>query len=162
MIEYADMECPACASFAREIKPGLIRQYIDSGKVKLVFKHFPLSSHPRARDAAQATFCAFQQGKFWQMHDRLFGSMKVAEGDLQAASIEVGLDQAAYRSCRARPEAGETVDADKAGGEALHIKATPTFYFGKIAADGRVRVSHAIVGAKSIGGFTAILDGLIK
>ena len=72
VVEYADFQCPACQDFATTLEPGIITDYIDTGKVKLVFHDFPLSQHPNAIPAAEAARAAGEQNAYWQMHDLLY------------------------------------------------------------------------------------------
>ncbi|MBI4090954.1 MAG: thioredoxin domain-containing protein, partial [Candidatus Komeilibacteria bacterium] len=70
LIEYSDFECPFCARFRPTVTQALAEY---QGKVRLVYRHFPLRSiHPQAQKAAEASECASEQGKFWEMHDKLF------------------------------------------------------------------------------------------
>lgn len=163
IVEYSDFECPACGEFARDFKPALLREYVEKGRAVLVFKNFPLPRHSRAPGAAEAAWCAARQGQFWEMHDRLFTlPVKLSDADLQAAAGEVGLDLAAYRSCRAGSEAAQHVQADASEAFALRVPATPMFYFGRVTPDRRVRVSDAMAGARSMKAFRAVLDRLLK
>lgn len=72
IIEYSDFQCPFCGRFYSESYKQIENDYIKTGKAKLVFKDFPLSIHPQAPKAAEAARCAQEQGKFWEMHDKLF------------------------------------------------------------------------------------------
>ena len=75
ILEFSDFQCPFCATFATTEMPDIVRDYVDSGKVLLSFHHLPLTAlHPRAEAAAVAAECAGAQGKFWEMHDKLFAS----------------------------------------------------------------------------------------
>lgn len=75
MIEYSDFECPFCGRFYSQTLPTIQSEYIDTGKVKLVYKHFPLRSiHANAQKAAEASICAAEQDKFWDYHDKLFSA----------------------------------------------------------------------------------------
>ncbi len=78
IVEYSDFECPYCGRFYADTYKQIDAEYIKTGKAKLVFKDFPLTIHPQAPKAAEAARCAQEQGKFWEMHDKLF--------DLQLAS----------------------------------------------------------------------------
>jgi protein-disulfide isomerase len=76
IVEFSDFECPFCGRFFKETYPRLKARYIDTGKVKIVFRHFPLVSiHPSASNAAIAAECASRQGKFAEYHDTLFEKM---------------------------------------------------------------------------------------
>lgn len=72
LIEYSDFQCPFCRRFFEETYPEIKKQYIDTGKVKFVYRHFPLDFHPAAQKSAEAAECAREQGKFWEMHDAIF------------------------------------------------------------------------------------------
>ena len=74
IIEFSDFECPFCRRFFAETYPKIKKEYIDTGKVALYYRHFPLPFHPLAQPFAQATECANEQGKFWQLHDKVFTS----------------------------------------------------------------------------------------
>ena len=159
IVEYADFECPFCAKFSRTIKSVLFRDYVDSGRVVFVFKNFALPSHRRAPAAARAAWCAAQQDKFWEMHDRLFDvPSKFEDFDLEEAAKVVGLDSARYNSCRAGDEARQHVETERADAERLEIPATPAFFIGRVGSDGRVQVSDALLGANSVEAFKMILD----
>jgi protein-disulfide isomerase len=163
IIEYADFECSFCARFAQEIEPVLRRQYVDKGRVMFVFKNFPLPMHQQAAPAAEAAWCANRQGKYWEMHDRFFGvSSKLQESDLRSAAKEIGLDPALFESCRAKDEANQQIQAEKAEGERLKVSGTPAFFFGRATPDRRVHVSDVLMGAKSLEAFTEILDRLLN
>jgi protein-disulfide isomerase len=163
IIEYADFDCPSCAQFAQGTERVLLREYVDKGRVVVVFKHFPLPSHPGAQAAAQAAWCAARQEKFWEMHDALFrirGGLQ--DSDLQAAAKEIGVDLALYNSCRAADEAGQHVQTDRAEGERLKVPGTPTFFVGRVTVDQRVQVTDAVVGSKSVEELKTILDRLLS
>lgn len=72
IIEFSDFECPFCRRFWQETLPQIKAEYIDTGKARFVYRDFPLSMHPGAFPAALAANCANQQGKFWEMHDKIF------------------------------------------------------------------------------------------
>lgn len=72
MIEFSDYECPFCKRFYDQTLGQIKKEYVDTGKVKLIYRDYPLSFHPGAEPAAQAANCAGDQGKYWQMHDKIF------------------------------------------------------------------------------------------
>jgi protein-disulfide isomerase len=108
-IEYSDYGCQYCAQYRREVYPRVIRDYVDSGKIRYVFKNYPVEElHPNAFRAHVAAACAGDQGRYWEMHDRLFAD----QGNFQDARFleearQVGLDATIFRSCLA----GTTHDA---------------------------------------------------
>ena len=80
IIEFSDFQCPYCGSFLKQTYPQLKATYIDSGKVQFVYKQYPLTFHPQAQKAAEASLCALAQGKFWEMHDKMFEATNNASG----------------------------------------------------------------------------------
>ncbi len=161
IVEYADFDCPFCAQFAQETEPLIVKEYVDTGKVQLVFKHFPLPSHTGARPAAVAAWCAGREGKFLDMHDWLFRLRDPRESDLEKRAKEIGLNMVQYRACRAGDDAARQVEADTAEGERLGVTGTPTFFIGKVNADRQVEVTKVYVGGKQIEELRPILDGVL-
>jgi protein-disulfide isomerase len=90
IVEYSDFQCPYCARYSTETYPEIKAQYIDTGKVRYMFRHFPLSFHSEAELAAQAAECAGEQGKFWEMHDTLFANQSEWAGSADAEAALVG------------------------------------------------------------------------
>ncbi len=72
IIEYSDFQCPFCRSFFDQTYGQLKKEFIDTGVAKIVYRHFPLGFHAAAQKSAEATECAGEQGKFWEMHDAIF------------------------------------------------------------------------------------------
>jgi protein-disulfide isomerase len=131
VIEFADFQCPFCSKHVAETQPTLDEQFVDTGDVKWVFKHFPLPIHPAAPAAGAAAECAAEQGQFWEMHDLLFEDVdRWANGDTDAAlkelAGELGLDQEAFDACMDSEEASAHVDSDQEAG-APFVQGTPTF-----------------------------------
>jgi protein-disulfide isomerase len=146
IIEYSDFQCPFCA----RVNPTLdrIRQAYGN-KVRIVFKDFPLPNHAEAPKAAEAAHCAGDQGKFWEMHDRIFAnqqSMQLAALKQHAASL--GLDASSFDQCLdSGKHASRVADSQKAG-EALGVSSTPTLYI-----NGR-----PVLGAQSFEFFKIVID----
>ena len=162
VIEYSDFQCPYCGQFARETLPEIEKKYVDPGKVLLAFRHRPLVGiHPFAMKASEAAECARRQGKFWEMHDRLF--MKQQELDdtsLLGRAHDIGLNETEFRTCL-NGEATSRVKQDDAGGTAVSIAGTPAFLIGTLQADGRVKVTQRLTGALPLNRFEEVLDTLV-
>lgn len=162
IVEFSDFECPFCGRFNRDTFPQLKTEYIDTGKVRYVFRNFPLERiHPRAMKSAEAGECAHAQGKFWPMHDRLFTNQQaLAEPDLVAHAQALGLDMTAFRPCLAGQSVAkirQDLDEGARGG----ITGTPGFFLGTAGADGNLRVLRRIVGAQPFASFKTALDALL-
>jgi len=134
IVEYADFQCPFCARAYRMLEEQLLREY--EGKVRLVFKHLPLSDiHPWARRAAVAAECARSQGEaaFWQMHDALFREQaKLTAENLRSRVLEVakqaGLDVDAAARCFDGEATLPSIEADVREATSLGVRSTPTFF----------------------------------
>jgi protein-disulfide isomerase len=133
LVEYSDFQCPSC-KYARPYIQQLVKAY--EGKVRFVFRHFPLDMHPRAFGAAIAAECAAYQGKFWPFHDQLFDQQEVwvAAADpriLFAQYAEnLGLAVDKFQACLDGAAAPEAVKRDMAEGGAWDVNSTPTLFIG--------------------------------
>jgi protein-disulfide isomerase len=126
IVEFSDFECPFCGK-AEESVTQVMEKY--AGKVRIVFRHFPLSFHPNAPKAAEASMCANEQGKFWEMHKQLFANRSaLTVDDLKKHAGTIGLDQAKFNECLDGNKMKALVEADtKAGGE-VGVSGTPAFF----------------------------------
>jgi protein-disulfide isomerase len=136
IVEFSDFQCPFCG---REIPvvERLMQEY--QGKVRLVFRNFPLNFHPFAQKAAEAGACAADQGKFWQMHDKMFtNQQKLAVDDLKGFAKEIGLDAKKFDQCLDSGEKKPLVDTDQKAGEEAGVSGTPAFFVNGIYINGAV------------------------
>jgi protein-disulfide isomerase len=124
--EFSDFQCPHCKMAAPELKK-IVEE--SNGKVKLIFKHYPLPMHPKAREASKATIAAHKQGKFWEMHDLLFEKQdQLPTANLDAYAEEIGLDMKRFRADMKSKDTDKKIDADIAEGHAVGVDATPSIY----------------------------------
>ncbi|NUN16175.1 MAG: thioredoxin domain-containing protein [Myxococcales bacterium] len=123
---FSDFECPYCS----RIEPILAQVREQSGgKVNVAFKHFPLSFHQRAMPAAKASMAAMEQGKFWEMHDKLFANQKeLTDENFIKWAGELGLDVEKFKAALANPKWEEKVKKDMAEGSASGVQGTPSLY----------------------------------
>lgn len=137
IIEFSDFQCPFCKRFAEQTFPQLKRDYIDTGKVRFVFRDFPiLRIHPNAGLAALAAECADEQGRFWEMHDRLFARQaewagiapEQARSLFEAYARELKLDDPAFSECLASERYAEEVVEDWQDGIEAGVRGTPAFF----------------------------------
>jgi protein-disulfide isomerase len=160
IIQYSDFECPFCRSFYLDTWPTLKQEYVDSGRVRVAFRHLPLPSHQFAHAAALAATCANQQERFWDMHDLLFQNQDhLSEGIWPSLARQLRLDVTVFDDCMNGSVAA--VERDQNSASALSIIATPTFLVGHVQTDGDVRVTQILVGAHPLARFKEILDGLL-
>lgn len=134
LLEYADYECPYC----RMAQPVIERLTGHFGaRLRYVFRHYPLRMHPRAQPAAEAAEAAGSQGKFWEMHERLFaGKAALADVDFLKYAAEIGLDTARFERDLASGAGKPAISASKAGGNAGGVEGTPQFYINGYRYDG--------------------------
>ncbi len=155
IIEFSDIQCPFCGRFFDQTLPSLKKDYIDTGKVKLVFRDFPLSFHQNAQKAAEAAECAKEQNKFWEMHDKLFGSQdewSSLDGTSASAKFKeyaktMGLTTA-FDSCLDTGKTAAEVQKDFSDGSSYGVSGTPTFYIN----------GKELVGAQPYSVFKQVID----
>lgn len=129
---WEDFLCPACGSWNQLIKPRLMENYINAGKIRLEFHHFPLSQHePGASTAAQAAECAGDQGAFWPMHDKLFADQNSGAAAFSAERMieyaeDLGLDSRAFTQCLTGQEHYQAVRASLNEAMSLGLNSTPS------------------------------------
>ncbi|MEK7584057.1 MAG: DsbA family protein [Patescibacteria group bacterium] len=125
--EFADFQCPACGS-ASPVMKQLAEQYGD--RVQWKYYHFPLVQiHPFAFNAALASECANDQGKFWEYHDLLYSNQtNLGKGDLKGYAGELGLDTESFNACLDSRAKQGLVRNDMALGEQRGVNGTPSIY----------------------------------
>lgn len=145
IVEYADFQCPACARFALLTGPDVKRRLVEPGRVRWVFRDFPLNIHPNAVPAHHAAACASDQGRFWEMHDMLFSrhSDWVQESRPERRFVEyargLGLDMPVYEACMNEGRHLARIRALQQQGIEQGVTSTPTFIIGN------QRVSDALL-----------------
>lgn len=140
IVEFSDFQCPFCSKGTATMNDLMKANPND---VKLVFKHLPLPFHPEAMPAAKATYAAQQQGKFWEMHDALFGNQSSLGAELyEATAKKLGLDIERFKKDMESPAAEAAVKADMAIAEKNGIQGTPGFFVNGVAVKGAYPQSH--------------------
>jgi len=138
IVEYSDFQCPFCGRFFSNTLPELKKNFIDTGKVKFAYKHFPLPFHTEADEAAESSECAKEQKKFWEMHDWIFTNSALwigKSGDsLKQVFVDgassVGLDASKFESCYDSGKYRSIVQQHAAEGNKDGVSGTPTFLIG--------------------------------
>ncbi len=132
IVEVSDYQCPYCKRFVDNTLPQIKKEYIDTGKVRLVFKDLPLSFHKNARKAAQAAHCAGDQNKYWKMHDVLFQNARRLEQEhLFGYAKIIKLDQNKFITCLNSEQHLATIDFDAKQANQVGLTGTPSFVIGK-------------------------------
>jgi protein-disulfide isomerase len=139
VLEFGDFECPGCGRFAEITEPDVRAKLINTGKIRLRFIDYPLPMHKNTWNASRAAACADEQGKFWEMHDVLYGNQDQWNGEVTDNPDKVikglaekitGLDTKRFDKCVDTHETQAKVQAHKKLGDDRHVEGTPTFIFG--------------------------------
>ncbi len=165
LIEFSDYECPFCKRSFTDVLPELKKTYIDTGKVKLVFRDFPLSFHANAGKEAEAAECARSLGDdvtYYKFHDQIFtkttsNGTGLALTELPAIAKNLGLNVNQFQQCLDSGKFKDEVAKDMADGEAAGISGTPSWIIGASSKDGQIE-GQLVVGAQPFSAFKAIID----
>ncbi len=150
IVAFSDFQCPFCSRVVPTLH-DLEKQY--EGKIKVVFKHQPLPFHNNAKIAAAASMAANDQGKFWEMHDKLFANQQALDRpNLERYAQDLGLDMGKFKSALDSNKFDAYIAADSAEGNRVGANGTPTFFI-----NGR-----QVVGAQPIDAFKAVIDDELK
>jgi len=149
IVSFEDYQCPFCARAHQQSFPQLKKDYIDTGKVNYVFRDFPLSFHPNAQPASEASECAHEQGKFWEYHDALFANQQDLGRDLYLKLAgDLKLDVNKFTTCIDTRKYQKEVEADFAYGSTVGVSGTPTFFINGVR----------LVGAQPFTAFKQVID----
>lgn len=170
LIEFSDYECPFCKRHFDQTLPQIKKDYIDTGKVKLVFRDYPLSFHdPMATTEAIAANCAREQGgdaTYYRYHDEVFKRTKsngdgLTKDNLYTIATDLGLNTTNLQSCVEAEKYKDEVTKDFADGSAVGVSGTPGFFIGKSSPDGMI-TGTPLTGAQSYAAFKTIIDQMLK
>jgi protein-disulfide isomerase len=163
MIEYSDFECPFCGRHAAGPYRAIHANYVETGKVRYVFRHLPLEPlHPNAKKAAEAVECAGEQGKFWEFHDRLFANQKrLTVTDLRNHAWSGSLTIPEFEKCLNDGKMAAKVEADLTEATNLGFTSTPVFVIGEIQRDGSLAPTRKIVGSHPFPIYEAALNEML-
>lgn len=139
IIEFSDFECSFCKIFFDNVLNEIKINYVDSGKVKFVYRDFPITAiHPNAEKAAEAANCAFEQNKFWEYHDLLFENQNNwisgnnTSSEFKKYSSMVGLDEEQFNLCIDSNKFAEEISNDIQDGWEAGVEGTPTLFINGI------------------------------
>lgn len=131
--EFSDFQCPFCARFALDTFPRIDEEYVQTGKVRWVFKHLARIGE-ESKQAAIAAECAGEQGQFWPYHDKLFANQQgenrgaFSSGKLESFAGELGLDRGQFDSCLDSGKYSDLVERDRVQANQKLVNGTPTFF----------------------------------
>lgn len=159
VIEYSDFQCPFCRLFWKNTYSQLKKEYIDTGKIQFVYRHFPLDIHPLAVPSAKGVECAAEQGKFWEFHDKFFqeqeklgqGTVQYTVADIKKWAGQIGLKNA-FNQCLDSDKYSERVNSDLNTGREAQISGTPTFFVNGVP----------LIGAQPFSAFKTAIDSALE
>lgn len=160
LIEFSDYQCPYCARHFNETYVQIERDFISAGKLRYAVVEFPLERlHPLATKAAEAAHCALDQGRFWEMHERLFTNQRQLE-PWSAHAQALGLDVSRFQVCMDQGTHSTEVRNNVEQAQRLGVNSTPTFLLGRVVGD-KVRVMRGLRGAAPYPAFKAEIESLL-
>lgn len=155
IVEFADFECPFCEKFYSQALIDIRKDYINTGKVKLYYRHFTLPFHNAAIPGALASECANEQGKFWEYHDMVYknqtkitGGGENANASFKQFALDLGLNADQFNQCFDSQKYKDLVDKDQKDGQAAGVSGTPSFFIN----------GTQIVGAQPYAAFKTAID----
>jgi len=160
VVEFSDFQCPFCRSFWSGAYQQIKKEYIDTGKIRFVYRDYPLPFHPAAQASAESAECADDQGKFWEMHDKIFseqgkqgtGTITYGITDLKKWASQIGLDSVKFNKCLDSGKYKSEVEKDSADGSSYGVSGTPTLFVN----------GNPVVGAQQFSVFKALIDKELK
>ncbi len=157
IVEFSDFQCPFCRRFWTETYGQLKKDYIDTGKVRLIYRDFPLLQiHAAAKPSALAAACAQEQGKFWEFHDKIneeqakkgTGTVEYGIVELKQWAAQIGVKTAQFNQCLDSKKYEARVDKDTADASTFGVSGTPSFFVN----------GEMLVGAQPYSTFKALID----
>ncbi len=136
VVNFSDFQCPFCEKFYTDVETKIIKEYVDTGKVKFVFKNLAFLGQ-ESKDAANAALCAKEQNKFWEYHDKLFNSQKgenqgaFAVDNLKKFAVDLSLNGDQFNKCLDAKKYNAQVEADIAEATRVGFQSTPSTAVGK-------------------------------
>lgn len=161
IVEFSDLQCPFCKKYLDDTHEQIKEKYIDTGKVKFTFRHYPLTSiHPNAQISSEAAECANEQSKFWEFHDKVFAEQETWSPQTLADATNsfvdyaggLGMDTEQFRSCVEGSKYKATVEADMEAGNKVQVDGTPAFFVN----------GYRLVGAQPFSEFERVIEAELK
>lgn len=169
LIDFSDYECPFCKRHFTDAYQQIKKDYLDTGKVKMIFRDLPLSFHQNAPKEAEAAECARKQGGdsvYYKYHDQIFtkttsNGTGLALEQLPVIAKDLGLNVSKFQQCLDSGEFKSEVEKDLADAGKAGASGTPTFFIGKSTSNGEID-GIKVVGAQPYSAFKTIIDELLK
>lgn len=161
-VEFTDIQCPYCKRFNEQAFVPIKTNYVDTGKVKYYQLNLPLPFHQFAKKAAEALYCAGDQGKYWEMRDSLFtNQQQLAVESIKGYAKALALDEAKFNQCLDSGAYASKVDQDSQIAGKAGVRGTPGFIVAKSRPDGKIR-GAVVSGAQPFEAFKAAIDATLS
>jgi protein-disulfide isomerase len=162
LIEVSDYHCPFCRRHVQQTQPRIYSELVDKGKVRHVFVHYPIAQlHPDAHRSHEAALCANDQGKFWEMHTKLFDTPLKSAEQLTGLAQATGLDVNAFRACLDSGKHVKEVEASVDRISKMNVSGTPMFFVARTSGD-KVTIAKIVEGAQPFEAFQSAVDEVSK
>ena len=169
LIEFSDYECPFCKRSFTDVLPELKKRYIDTGKVKLVYRDYPLPFHANGQKEAEAAECArslSDDAMYYKFHDQIFtkttsNGTGLALTELPVIAKSLGLNVTQFQQCLDSGKYKDEVAKDIADGSAAGVSGTPSYFVGETSKDGEIS-GELLVGAQPFSAFEALIEEKLK
>ncbi len=166
LLEFTDYQCPYCRRHVINTYPKIIKDYVDTGKVKYIIREFPLKQiHPNAENASKASLCAGEQDGYWKMHDLIFqGRQRMGKDVLLGYAEKLKLNMDLFQSCFNSDKYEKQINRDVQDGGELGVQGTPSFIFGKTDAKNpnKFKAIQFLRGAHPYNKFKKVIEDLLK
>jgi protein-disulfide isomerase len=140
IVEFSDFQCPFCSRLTPTIQE-VEKRYGD--KVRVVFRQYPLPFHQNAQKAAEASLCALDQGKFWELHDAMFADQaSLGVDQLKTTATKLGLNSDKFNKCLDSGEKAAVIQADQKAGQAAGVNGTPALFINGRFINGAVPIDQ--------------------
>jgi protein-disulfide isomerase len=163
LVEFSDYQCPFCRRHFSTVYPILKKDYVDTGKLRYVFRDFPIANlHPQAKKAHEAARCAGEQNRYWEMHDMLFENSKdLSVPALKGYATKIVLNGDQFDACLESGKYAGEIDKEIAEGSAAGVRGTPAFFIGPTGSGEKIS-GTLVSGAQPLERFKQMIDDLLK
>lgn len=167
MVEFADLQCPFCRKFWYQSLANIRKEYIDNGKVQFIYRNLPLDVYPMSEPSAEALLCAKEQGKEWELHDKIYleqikigalGLVRYGSYELLKWANETGLDMIPFQTCLSSQKYQAVIQNDKDYAKSLGFTNTPSFIIAR--RDGSDWVP--IIGTQKYDTYNSTINNLLR
>ena len=162
LVEFSDYQCPFCKRHFSTVYPIIKKDYIDTGKLRYVFRDFPIASlHPQAQKAHEAAYCGREQNRYWEMHEILFeNSQDLSVPALKRYATKIALNEDRFNACLESGKYAGEIEKEIAEGTQVGVNGTPAFFIGP-SGSGEKIAGTMVTGAQPLATFKQVIDGLL-